>query len=125
MRPAVHLLTCLFLLAAGGGAVQSDPRQELLRLINAERQRVGSPPLRLSPALTRAAEEHAAEIARRGSLRAGSTEEMQQRLKRVGYEAHSWTESLSTSPGGPETVLRNWRQAESGSYRQVLAPELP
>lgn len=93
-------------------------------MINAERQRVGSPALRLSPTLTRAAEEHAAEVARRGSLRTGATEEMRQRLKRVGYEAHSWTESLQTSPGGPETVLRNWRQADSGSYRKVLAPEV-
>ena len=74
-----------------------DPRGELLRLINAERQRAGAPPLRLSPELTRAAQAHAAEVAARGSLklRAGSTEEMRERLKRAGYQAHAWTESLA------------------------------
>ena len=126
MRTALPLFASLFLLAGGTGAAQSDPRPELLRLINAERQRVGAPPLRLSPALTRAAEEHAAAIAARGTLKlqASSTEEMRQRLKRVGYAAHSWTESLATSTGDSETVMRNWRRGDPQSYRRVLASEV-
>ncbi|HEY7214427.1 MAG TPA: CAP domain-containing protein, partial [Thermoanaerobaculia bacterium] len=84
MRRALSLLA-LLLLAAGAGRAQNDPRPELLRLLNAERQRVGAPPLRLSPTLTRAAEEHAAQIAARGRLEAGSSEEMWQRLRRADY----------------------------------------
>ena len=116
-------LPLLFLLAAVATA-QPDPRWELLRLINAERQKVGAPPLRPSPALTRAAEEHAAEIVARGSLRAGSTDEMWQRLKRAGYEAHSWNERLATAPGDPEAVVRNWRRDDPAGYRELLAPEI-
>jgi uncharacterized protein YkwD len=129
MRSALRLLACLFLvLLPTGGSVsaQGDLRREFLRLINAERQRAGAQPLSLSPALTRAAQDHAAEVARRGSLklRAGSTEEMRERLERVGYQAHAWTESLASSPGDPETVLRNWKRGDAGSYRQILAPDV-
>lgn len=126
MRSAVRLLVSVLVLLAtvSTGSSQSDPRQELLRLINAERQRVGAPPLRLSEPLTRAAEEHAAEVARRGSLETGSTEDMRRRLKRVGYQAHSWTERLATSHGDPATVLREWRQGDSGDYRKLLSSEV-
>ncbi|HEY0511592.1 MAG TPA: CAP domain-containing protein [Thermoanaerobaculia bacterium] len=128
MRSAVLLLPLLLLalLPSGGRAsAGSDPRQELLHLINAERQRVGSPPLRLSPVLARAAQEHAAEVARRGSLklRAGTTEEMRERLKRLGYQAHAWTESLAANGGDPETLLRDWRQNDPETYRKLLSPE--
>lgn len=113
-------------MAGGAVASQDDLRQELLRLINAERRTVGAPPLRLSAPLTRAAQDHAAEVARRGSLnlRAGSSEEMRQRLERVDYQAHAWTESLAASPGGPETVLSNWRHGDPAGYRELLAPEV-
>jgi uncharacterized protein YkwD len=124
MRSALLLLTSLLLVLPATGSSQGDPRQELLRLINAERQRVGAPPLRLSEPLTRAAEEHAAQISRRGSLQTGSTGDMRERLKRVGYQAHAWTESLATSHGDPATVLRNWRQGDSGGYRDLLGSEV-
>jgi uncharacterized protein YkwD len=123
MRPVLSLLAPFFLLAADAVTAQYDPRPELLRLINAERQRVGAPPLRLSPELTRAAGEHAAQIAARGRLQAGSSEEMWQRLRRAGYDAHSWTESLNTSPGDAATVLRNLRRGDAESFRRLLASE--
>jgi len=121
MRSALPLLACLLLAAAATG--QPDPRPELLRLINAERQKAGAPPLRLSPALSRAAEEHASEVAARRDLRTGPSEEMWQRLKRAGYEAHAWTESLANSTGDPQTVIANWRRGDPQSYRQVMDPE--
>lgn len=93
-------------------------------MINDERQRVGAPPLRLSGTLTRAAEEHAAEVVRRGSLETGSTEDMRRRLKRVGYQAHSWIERLATSHGDPATVLREWRRGDAEGYRQLLGSEV-
>ncbi len=119
------LLSLLVLLALlSTGSSQNDPRQELLRLINAERQQAGAPPLRLSETLTRAAEEHAAEVVRRGSLETGSTEDMRRRLKRLGYQAHSWTERLATSHGDPATVLREWRRGDAAGYRALLSSEV-
>jgi uncharacterized protein YkwD len=124
MRSVVLLLAGLLLLLPASGSSQSDPRQELLRLINAERQRAGAPPLRLSETLTRAAEEHAAEVVRRGSLETGSTEDMRRRLKRVGYQAHSWVERLATSHGDPAAVLREWRRGDAGGYQKLLSSEM-
>jgi len=123
---AVLLLFSLTLMAVGiQAAAESDPRPELLRLINAERQRAGAPPLRLSPLLARAAQEHASEVASRGSLklRAGSTEEMRERLKRAGYQVHAWTENLATNGGSPEEVLRDWRVQDPATWRKLLSPE--
>lgn len=125
MRSAflLPLLLPLLLLAAPAGS-ESDPGADLLRRINTERQRAGSPPLRLSPELTRAAQAHAAEVAAHGSmkLRAGSTEEMRARLKRAGYQAHAWTESLTATSGGLESVLRDFRQGDPETWRKLLAP---
>jgi uncharacterized protein YkwD len=128
MKPALLWPILLLLLALPVtlcAAAESDPRGELLRRINAERQRAGSPPLRLSPELTRAAQAHAAEVAARGSLklRAGSTEEMRERLKRAGYQAHAWTESLAATSGGLESVLRDFRQGDPETWRKLLDPE--
>ena len=124
MRSTLPFLACLLLLLPAASSSQSDPRQELLRLINADRQRAGAPPLRLSEPLTRAAEEHAAEVVRRGSLETGSTEDMRRRLKRVGYQAHSWVERLATSHGSPATVLREWQKGDAGGYRELLGSEV-
>lgn len=117
-------LCALLLVSAVLESSPSDPRPEFLQLINADRAKVGAPPLRLSEPLTRAAQEQAAEIARKGSLKTGSTEQMRQRLKRVGYQPHSWTENLATSPGDPETVLRNWRRGDAAGYRELLASDV-
>jgi uncharacterized protein YkwD len=129
MRSA-GLIGLLLLLAVLALAIRStppagDPRGELLRLVNAERQKAGSPPLRLSPELTRAAQAHAAEVAARGSLklRAGSTEEMRERLQQAGYQAHAWTESLASTSSAPATVLREFQQNDPESYRKLLSPE--
>lgn len=121
------LLSSLLLLAAVAlpGAPLSDVRQEFLRLVNQERQAAGSPPLRLSPALSQVAQWHAGEIAHRiGSLRlpANTTEVLHERIKQAGYDAHQWTESLQAASGDAGTVIRNWRQGET--WRKVLDPQV-
>jgi uncharacterized protein YkwD len=124
MRSLPLFLSLILALALRSGAA-GDPRLEILRLLNAERQRAGAPPLRLSPALTRAAQAHAAEVAARGSLklRAGSTEEMRERLRRAGYQAHAWTEGLASSSSDVETVLRDFQRRDPETWRRLVAPE--
>lgn len=129
MRWITPLLALLFLLPATPARGQGDARavrQDLLRRINEERREAGAPPLRLSEPLSRAAQWHAGEIARRGSLRlpAGTTEAMRQTLKRVGYEAHAWTEGIATSTGGTASVMANWRRGDPQVYRAMLDPEV-
>lgn len=120
-RKLVPLLLALSALA-GPAVSQSDARQELLRLINAERSRAGSPPLRLDDALSRAAQQHAEEISRSGKLQNGSSEEMQQRLRQAGYHAHEWTENLTQSGDELDEVLRYWKGRNPSTFRDLMDP---
>ncbi|MFL6197944.1 MAG: CAP domain-containing protein [Thermoanaerobaculia bacterium] len=123
-RKLVPLLLALSAAAAlGQPAASPDTRQELLRLINAERSRAGSPPLRLDDALTRAAQQHAEEISRSGKLQNGSSEEMQQRLQKAGYHAHEWTENLTRSGDDLDEVLGYWKGRNPSTFRDLMDPE--
>jgi uncharacterized protein YkwD len=128
----IALLSVLFLLLAvvlpGGvrGDLRGDVRQELLRLINQQRQAAGASPLRLSPALGQVAQWHAGEIARRGgSLRLppGTAEAMHERIQKAGYDAHEWTESLQASSQDVEAMLRHWRGSDPDTLRKLLDPQ--
>lgn len=101
-------------------ASQADVRQELLRLINAERSRAGSPPLRLNDALNRAAQQHADEISRSGNFQNGSSEAMRKRLQQVGYHAHEWTENLTQSGADPGGLLRYWKGRNPSTYQDLM-----
>jgi uncharacterized protein YkwD len=98
-------------------------RQELLRLINAERSRAGAQALRLNDALTRAAQEHAEEISRRGNLNSGSADDMHRRMTQAGYQAHEWTENLTSSSSDLDDVLRYWKTRNPSSFRSLMDPE--
>jgi len=121
-RKLVPLLLALSALTSQPAVSQSDARQELLRLINAERSRAGSPPLRLDDALSRAAQQHAEEISRSGKLRSGSSEEMQERLRQAGYHAHEWTENLTQSGDELDEVLRYWQGRNPSTFRDLMDP---
>src|SRR5687768_2293436 len=115
------LAPLLLALLAGQPAIsQADVHQELLRLINAERSRAGSPPLRLNDALTRAAQQHADEISRSGNFRNGSSEEMRKRLQQAGYQAHEWTENLTQSGADPAGLLRYWNGHNPSTFRDLM-----
>jgi len=101
-------------------ASQADVRQDLLRLINAERSRAGSPPLRLDDSLTRAAQQHADEIARTGNFQSGSSEVMRKRIQQAGYQAHEWTENLTQSGADPAGLLRYWRSNNPSTFRDLM-----
>jgi uncharacterized protein YkwD len=124
MKRLVPLLAFLSLLP-GHPAGAQDLREELLELINEERREAGSPPLRLSGPLTRAAQEHAEEISRKGSprLEAGPPGAMRKRIERAGYDAHAWTESLSVTPGGAGAAIRSWKRNDPQTFRRLLSAE--
>jgi uncharacterized protein YkwD len=122
----MRLLLFLLLAAIFPTAVSRDIRQELLRLINRERQAAGAPPLSLSPALAQVAMWHAGEIARRGgSLRlpASTAEALHERIQKAGYGAHEWTESLQASNQDVETMVHHWRKSDPDTFRKLLDPQ--
>lgn len=124
---ACFLLLPALLACADPVVSQNDPdtlRRELLNRINADRERAGAPPLRASDALTQAAQQHAAEISRRGTLNeSGGEDDMRARLDKAGYQFHEWTENVSASTGGVEDVLRYWRSESPQTWRSLMDKE--
>jgi len=116
-------LPLLLLLAVPAFAQPAATRQELLRLINAERSRAGASALRLDDALSRAAQQHAEEISRRGNLNSGSADDMHRRMIQAGYQAHEWTENLTSSTAGLDEVLHYWKTRNPSSFRDLMNPE--
>jgi uncharacterized protein YkwD len=121
--------TTIFLLAtlttALSAHAQGDPdtvRRELLRRINDERAKSGTPLLRLVDALNDAAQQHADEVSRQGTLRfaTGSEDSMGERIKKLGYDAHAWTESVTATNGDLASVLRSWKSQDNGTYKSLM-----
>jgi len=120
------VLFLLFLTAFFPVAASADVRQELLQLVNRERQKAGAPPLRLSPALSQVAQWQTGEIARRGkALRfpSGNTEIVGERMKQAGYDASEWAESLQAATGDANRILRNLREGDATIWRKLLDPQ--
>lgn len=128
IRKTTMLAAALFasLLPAADRAEAQDARGELLRRINAERQRAGAPALRLVQPLNDTAQRHAQEISRSGSLqlRRGSEQEMNQQLRRAGYNPHRWTESVTASTGDLDEILREWRRRDTATWGSLMDPEV-
>ncbi|HYN22424.1 MAG TPA: CAP domain-containing protein, partial [Thermoanaerobaculia bacterium] len=95
-------------------------REDLTRLINVERTRAGSPPLHLDEALTRAAQQHAEEISRKGALESGSSGDMRRWLRMTGYQAHEWTENVISSGNSLDEVLRYWKGRNPNTFRSLM-----
>jgi uncharacterized protein YkwD len=114
--------------APQAGSATVDPeafRRELLRRLNDARSAAGAPPLRLSPALDRAAQRHVEDVAARGSLRGERRPEqaMERRLREAGYDAHQWAENLMSGPASPAELVAAWRRDDSdGTFRRLLEP---
>jgi uncharacterized protein YkwD len=123
MRTIAILLTLLAGLALSAHAQEPDAaRRELLRRINEERATKGILLLRLVDPLNDAARQHAEEISRQGTLRLanGSEESMNERLEKLGYDAHAWTESVISTAGDLASVLRDWKAQDKDTHKSLM-----
>jgi uncharacterized protein YkwD len=121
----IPFLTVLLALGAAGAGHAQDPdgvRRELLRMINEERAKERVPLLRLVDALNDTAQQHADELGRAGTLRLprGSEEAMGERLEKLGYQVHAWTESVTATTGDLASVLRAWKSQDNGTWKSLL-----
>lgn len=104
---------------------QDALRRELVRRLNEERAAVGAPPMHLSPALDRAAQQHVGDVVAGGSLRGEHRPEqaMEQRLKDAGYDANQWAENLMSGPANAAQLVTAWRDDDrDGTFRRLLEP---
>jgi uncharacterized protein YkwD len=130
---AVALLWCLFGAAAasadtvpplpvnqvtGPALTPSSHELAILRAVNRVRARNGRRPLRLGPALHRAARAHSVDMVRRGYFDHGA---FAQRLRRHGVRAQTVGENLATArePGfSARLVVQMW--LTSPGHRSVM-----
>jgi uncharacterized protein YkwD len=102
---------------------QANFMAELLQLTNAERQKVGAPPLKMNDKLTQAAQRHATDMATKNFLSHtgsdGST--MQSRVQATGYLYQALGENVAAGQSTPAAVLKSWMNS-SGHRRNILNP---
>lgn len=103
-------------LASSGAALDSSERA-VVRLINGYRARNGVPTLLVGPALSRAAQAHSTDMARRGYFDHGA---FVARLRRFGVRAPYVGENIAsgTRPLTPARIVRMW--IESPPHRENL-----
>jgi uncharacterized protein YkwD len=103
---------------------QSDFQAQLLQMLNAERQKIGAPPLRISSQLAQAAQRHADDMAKNNFLSHegsdGST--MESRIQETGYAFSAIAENVAGGQPTPESVIQTWLNS-SGHRRNMLNPE--
>ncbi|HEY6064505.1 MAG TPA: CAP domain-containing protein [Thermoanaerobaculia bacterium] len=118
---AVALTGALF--PRGAAADDFDAlRQDFQQAINAEREREGIVPLRLSPALTRLAQELAEELARRGDRDFGkvSESEMLSRAEKIGYPVKYLTEVFTHIDGSIPDVVAAWPTRDERTWKTLV-----
>lgn len=102
---------------------QADFMAELLQLTNAERQKVGAPPLKMNDKLTQAAQRHTTDMASNNFLSHtgsdGST--MQSRVQATGYLYRALGENVAAGQSTPAAVLKSWMMS-SGHRANILNP---
>ena len=126
IKKGTLLLALAVLLPSAGPAAAQDSRAEILRRLNQERSRIGAPPLRLLRSLTEVAQDHAEEIARSGQVRLkrGSEKEVDEWMKRAGYNAHRWTESVTASTDDFDRIVSEWRSRDRSAWGSIEDPEV-
>jgi uncharacterized protein YkwD len=104
-------------LASVGVSTPTPGELAVVRVINSFRATNGAPPLRVGPALTRAARSHSADMVRRGYFDHGP---FVQRLRRFGVRAPYVGENLAsgTKPLSAAAIVQMW--IASPPHRQNL-----
>ena len=99
------------------GATLGPGEVTIVRLINSYRTQNGVPPLRVGPALSRAAQAHSSDMARRGYFDHGA---FLSRLRSFGVRAPYVGENLAegTRPLTPAAIVRMW--IKSPPHRENL-----
>ena len=99
-------------------------QQELLSLVNAEREQVGAAPLVMNEQLNQAARREAIDIARQRRLSHvgsdGST--VRTRIEDTGYLWSAIGENIAMGQTSPEAVMAAWMRSE-GHRQNILNPE--
>ncbi len=110
---------------SGATVAQADVAiaQDLLRLVNAERQRVNAPPLMLNEKLTTAAQRHAQDMAtsRRMSHTGSDGSTMRSRIDATQYRWSTIGENVAMGQPTAAAVISAWMNSP-GHRQNILNP---
>lgn len=127
MVPGFWILLFLFaVLPVAGEAPGDGQRLAFLSSINGERQKLGLPPLQLAPALSRAAQIHADDMAARGYYELASPEgkDIDDWALEAGYDAQFLTEKIVRTSSSPEAVVAQWGRFADTHRASLFHPEV-
>lgn len=127
MVPWLWILLCLLVVLPSAGEAPGDgQRLAFLSSINGERQKLGLPPLQLSPALSRAAQIHVGDMAARGYYELASPEgkDIDDWAVEAGYDAQFLTEKIVRTSSSPETVVAQWGRFADTHRASLFHPEV-
>ncbi|MEU2439704.1 CAP domain-containing protein [Streptomyces rubradiris] len=107
--------------APAPAATASGVTAEVLRLVNAERNKVGCRPLTLDPVLTKAAQEHSADMAAHQNMSHTGSDGSDPglRITRAGYTWSSYGENVAYGYTTAEQVMAGW-MASPGHRANIL-----
>ncbi|MFF9020350.1 CAP domain-containing protein [Streptomyces eurythermus] len=107
--------------APAPAAPASGVAAEILRLVNAERNKVGCQPLILNPALTKAAQDHSADMAAHQNMSHTGSDGSDPglRITRAGYAWSSYGENVAYGYTTAEQVMTGW-MASPGHRANIL-----
>ncbi|MEU5175170.1 CAP domain-containing protein [Streptomyces sp. DSM 40868] len=102
-------------------APASGVTAEILRLVNAERNKVGCQPLTLNPELTKAAQDHSADMAAHQNMSHTGSDGSDPglRITRAGYTWSSYGENVAYGYTTAEQVMAGW-MASPGHRANIL-----
>ncbi|WP_210748282.1 sigma-70 family RNA polymerase sigma factor [Actinomadura latina] len=88
--------------------------QQVVKLVNRERAQRGCRPLRVSPALHRAAQRHSADMAARRVLDHGGAggEDPGDRITAAGFRWSVWAENIARGQPTPSAVVDGWMNSQ-------------
>ncbi|TDC12333.1 CAP domain-containing protein, partial [Actinomadura bangladeshensis] len=88
--------------------------QQVVKLVNARRAGAGCGPLRVSPALHRAAQRHSADMASRRVLdhRGAGGDDPGERITAAGFRWSVWAENIARGQSTPSAVVGSWMNSE-------------
>ncbi|MEU8774184.1 CAP domain-containing protein [Streptomyces sp. NPDC048606] len=107
--------------APAADAPASEAAARILELVNQERAAVGCPALTVNAKLTKAAQDHSADMAANGNMSHTGSDgsDPGQRITRAGYTWRTYGENVAYGYSSPEQVMQGWMNSP-GHKRNIL-----
>ncbi|MFE1791782.1 CAP domain-containing protein, partial [Streptomyces sp. NPDC059525] len=107
--------------APQASGAQTDAQAKVLALVNQERAAAGCPAVTVNAELTKAAQDHSADMAAHATMSHTGSDgsDPGQRITRAGYQWQTYGENVAYGYSTPEQVMEGWMNSP-GHRRNIL-----